>query len=102
MFFRIGAAERILKLHEHTGIHLPTREIVRHGVLMVRHVGDPIVGIDVVDAEEIQAINAQPHVAQAEGRLRTTRPIGQEAHSDVGTLVGRCAERIGFELAVRV
>ena len=38
-------------------IYLPSCEIVRHGVLLVCNISDPVVGVHVVDAQEIKSVN---------------------------------------------
>ena len=80
------------KFDQNPRVDLPAREVIRHGILVVRHVGNPIVGIDIVDAEEVQAIDAQPDARTRERRFSCLRTVEQVTHTDVSTLVGRCAE----------
>ena len=74
---RVGTAAGQLPASSHggseldgnAGIDLPSGEIVRHGILGVGDVGDPVVGIDVADAEEVEGIETYPqalhHAASA-------------------------------------
>jgi hypothetical protein len=52
----------VLKLYENAHIDLTTSEIVGYGVLLTGYIGNPIVRVHVVDAEEVQAIDTQPYV----------------------------------------
>ncbi len=46
------------ELELHPYVDLPARKIVGHGILLTRHVGHPIIRIDVVYAEKVEAVNA--------------------------------------------
>ena len=51
-----------LEFEEQARINLSACEIVWHGILMARNIGYPIKRVYVVDAEEVEAIDAQPNV----------------------------------------
>ena len=48
-----------LEIYLRFHVDLASREIVGHGILLVGHIGHPVVGIDVVDAEEVQTVGPQ-------------------------------------------
>ena len=56
-----------LKLHHHAAVDHAAREIVGHGILVAADIGDPVVAVHVADAEKIEAVHAEPHVAH--GRM---------------------------------
>lgn len=89
-----------LEFYAHFGIELPAGEIVGHGVLMACDVGDPIVGVDVAYAEEVEAVEAEPHVA--ENALAVAVGVVEEAvaHADVDAAVGGSTEIAALKLAV--
>ena len=49
-----------LKLHGNLAVDLATCEVVGDGPLAVGDVGYPVVAVDVTDAKEIQAVEADP------------------------------------------
>ena len=51
-----------LKVNAQSDIELPSRQVVWHGVLRVCDVSNPVIGIYVVDAEQIEAVYAKPNV----------------------------------------
>ena len=71
-------------------------EVVGDGVLLVGDVGNPEVGGDIVEAEDVEAVDAEPHVAEAaqEGLAVVFVFVVQQAvaHADVRTAVGGGAE----------
>ena len=76
-------------------IHLSSSKIVGNGPLLVGNIGYPIVTVHIGDAEQIQAIDTEPQVLE-----HFTLLDGPEAHADIGSFVGRCAELLTFESAV--
>jgi len=67
-------------------------EVVGHGILVVGDVGNPIVGIDVVDAEGVEGIDADPDVLEGVGKggakmavFVVQQTVGE---ADIDTLVG--------------
>ena len=74
---RVGAAAGQLPASSHggseldgdAGVDLTSGEVIRHSILGVGDVGDPIVRIDVADAEEVEGIETYPqalhHAASA-------------------------------------
>ena len=77
-------------------------EVVWHSILMVRYVSDPIVGIDVVVAEDIEAINTYPDILQVElPVLLVSTLIGPVAHADVNSLVCRSTEILTLVVGMR-
>ena len=92
--------ERKLEFEEEFGVDLSTGEVIGDGVLLGGDIGDPVVAIDVADAEEVEAIDAEPDVA--EGRSCGVRLVVEQtvAHADVGAFIGGSTEGVVFELAV--
>ena len=88
------------ELEEEAGVDLSAREVVGHGILVVGDVGHPIVGVDVADAQEVEAVEAEPDVAEDALALAAFVVEHAVAHADVGTLVGRRAEGVGLQFAV--
>ena len=79
------------ELNEEAGVELAAGEVVGDGVLLVGDVGHPEVGGDVVQPEDVEAVAAEPYVAQvlAEATGAVAVLIVEEAvaHADVGTTV---------------
>ena len=80
---------------------MSAREIIWHGILMIRNICNPIVTIYVVNAKQVEAVNAHPHIS--EEAFAVTFAVVEEfvAHADVGAFVGRSPKRVAFELSVR-
>ena len=89
-----------LKINRNPSVYLPSSKVVRNSILLSGDVSYPIVGIDVVDTEEVKAVNAKPDIL--ENRVVTTVVIVQQpvAHTDVGTLIGWCTEGVVFQLCL--
>ena len=83
---------------------MPARQVVGYGVLLVGHVRHPVVGADVGDVEQVEAVHAQPHVAQVADELPLVAAVlvvqQAVAHADVHALVGRGAEGHPFQSRV--
>ena len=62
--------------------------------MLIGDIRDPIIGIDIIDAEEIEAIDAEPCVLH--GRLAVASLVEAIAHTNVGTLICRGTEIHGF------
>ena len=56
--------------------------------MLVGNVGNPVVRVDIVDAEEVEAVETQPDIADECLLLVILVVQGAEAHTDVGTFVG--------------
>lgn len=56
--------ERKLEFEEEFGVDLSTGEVIGDGVLLGGDIGDPVVAVDVADVEEVEAIDAEPDVAE--------------------------------------
>ena len=52
------------ELDEETGVEEAAGEVVGDGVLLAGDVGDPKVGGDIADAEDVEAVEAEPYVAE--------------------------------------
>ena len=92
----------VLKVQRYFGIELTAGEVVRHSILMVCDVGDPIVGIDVVMAEDVEAVNTYPDILQVElSVLLISTLIRSEAHADIDTLICRCTEILTLVVGMR-
>lgn len=89
------------ELNPYLTINHPARQIVRNGVHLIGHVGHPIVGVDIADAEKIKAVYAQPNIL--EDALRMVVLIIEQAvtHADVRALIRRRAEGVELHLSVR-
>ena len=46
----------VSELYEQSPVDLPAREIVGDGILMVGNVSNPIVGVDIADAEDVETV----------------------------------------------
>ena len=84
-------------MHRDAAVDLQAGEIVGHGVLRIADVGDPVVGVDVLDAQEIEGIESEPYVLEdfAEAVLNVPVFVFDEAvtHAHVHALVCRGAGR---------
>ena len=85
----------LLELHTQLSIDQSSCQVVGHGVLLVAHVGHPVVGVYVVNAKEVEAVNANPDALQSK-RCALLVLVGQVAQSDVGTTIGWGAEMLVF------
>ena len=54
----------MLELEEDAAVYLPSCEIVRDGVLLVGYIGNPIVGVYIIDAEQVETVDAYPDVLE--------------------------------------
>lgn len=53
---------KLLQLHAQRHADHATSEVVRHGELVVTDSGDPVVGVGVVDVEEVEEVEAEGHL----------------------------------------
>ena len=91
----------MLEFQEDSCVQLSARQIIRNGILLVGHIGHPIVAVHIVDAEEVEAVHAEHHVLE-ECLLLMMLVVEQLiAHTDVGTAIGWGAETVGFQLSMR-
>ena len=76
-------------------------EIIWHRILMIGHIGNPIVRVHVLYAQKVQTINAEPNVA--EYRFSFTFLIVEQSvtHTDISSFVCRSSERISLQFLVR-
>lgn len=85
-----------LEVESDSSVDLSSCQVVGHGVLRVGDVGDPIVGIDIVDPEQIEAVDAQPdvlkHFAEATRDMSILVLKQSIAHANVYSLVGRSTQ----------
>lgn len=91
-----GCARGWSELYEQAGIESHAREVVGHGVAVALGVGDPVVGVHVVDVEEVEGVETEPYVAEV---ALPTMPDGTlfvvdkaVTHTYIYTSVGRGAE----------
>ena len=87
------------EFHAQLGVDESACQVVGYGVLLVADVSHPVVGVDVVDAEEVEAIDAQPYTFQSEGCAFFVL-VCQIAQSDVGSTIGRSTELLVFQSSV--
>ena len=84
------------EFHAQTDVQLSSCEEVGHGILRVSDVSHPIVGVDVVDAEEVEAVESEPCVLDASSEsMRDVSVFVFDqaiAHTRVHTFVCRCSE----------
>ena len=59
----MGCGLSALKVDRQFDVDLSARQIVRHGVLLSGDICNPVVGVYVVDAEEVQTLSSNPQVA---------------------------------------
>lgn len=71
---------------------------------MAVDVGNPVVGVDVLEIEEVECIHAQPNVAEVLGEAGAvvTLFVVEKAvgHTYVDPLVGRCAKDVRLASAM--
>lgn len=89
-----------LELHNDLAIDLATSEVVGDGILMVCDVGNPIVAVDIGDAEDVETVNAEPYTGMLQRRVAVGLADSKEAEADVCTLVGRSTELLVLQTAV--
>ena len=84
------------ELNGEAGVDESAGEVVGYGELRAFDVCDPIVGVHVVDSEEVEAVESEPEVF--DGFSDTACDVSvfvfddAVTHSDVHALVSRCAE----------
>ena len=80
------------KFELHPDVYLSACKVVWYGVLLVGYICNPVERIDVVDAEEIQAVNAKPYIAEDVFLLAFVVVEHPVAHTNVCPFVCRCSE----------
>ena len=95
-FFRSATS----KINNQPCVELPAGKVVWNGILYVVRIGDPIVGADVFDAEQVEHVGSDPDVLKMteeafvhDGVVTSGQLV---AESDVHALVGGCAEIAGL------
>ena len=70
---------------------------------MVGDVRNPIVAADVVEAEDVEAIQSEPNVAKVVATAQMMVFVVDEAvvHADVEALVGGCSEGVPLQSCMR-
>ena len=48
----------LLELHADLGIDQPASQVVWYGILLVAHVSHPVIGVDVIDAKQVQTVHS--------------------------------------------
>ena len=88
-----------LHLYLDAGVYHAACQVVGDGVLVVRDVGYPVVAADVVEAEDVEAIDTEPDVAQELAAAKMTVLVVDETivHADVETAVGWGAEDVSLQ-----
>ena len=77
------------ELYQHAAINLAARQIIGHGILLVGHVRNPVIGVHVVDAKKVEAIHTQPDIADGIAFVLALVVVkGPETHADVCAFVG--------------
>lgn len=84
----------------HSEIDLSACKIIRNGILLIAHIGNPIIRIDVGNAEKIKAVDTEPHRTQRCLPATVLTIIEQIAHTNVGTLICRRTEIAGTKFLV--
>ena len=89
------------ELKKYASVDLSSCKIVGYGVLLVGDIGYPIVGVDVVDAEQVEPVETEPDVL--EGQFLVALLVVDETigHTDIHTFVGRSPEGVGLKFLVR-
>ena len=100
MGFRAGACS---ELNSEAGVDESAGEVVGYGELCAFDVCDPIVGVHVVNSEEVEAVESESEVF--DGCADAARGVpdvvfdGAVTHADVHALIGRGAELRGGAFA---
>ena len=98
--FSLSDNAKCLDFDEDSAIYLSACQIIRYCILLVGYVCYPVIAVDVVDTEEIEAIYTQPDILK-DTLLGALAVVEQAiAHTDVGTFVGWCSEGIGLLFSV--
>ena len=85
------------EFHAQTHIELPSRQIIRHCILDIVDVGNPVIAAHIGDVEEIEDINTDHYTLEMSPEIIRPHAIGRSTHkliakSDVYSLIGRCTE----------
>ena len=94
----------LLEFHQYACVDSSAGEVVGHGVVVVVDVLYPIVGVDIVDAEDVERVNAQPDVLEVPACSGAVMPVlvveQAVGHSNVHATVGRSLEDMLLASAV--
>ena len=88
------------ELELHPCVHLSASQIIWYGILLIRYISNPVERVDVVDAEQVQTVDAEPDVAEYAFSLLPFVVKQPVAHTDVSPFVCRCPERVAFQFSV--
>ena len=93
-----------LELHQYSCVDEAACEVVGYGIVVVVDVLYPIVGVYIVDAQDVECVNTKPHVlepAAYAGAVVAFFVVEQTVgHANVHTTVGRGVEDMAFAAAV--
>ena len=88
----------VSELDEQASVDASACEVVGDSIAVVFRVGNPVIGVHVVDAEQVEGIYTKPYVAEMllPPRSDAAFLIVQEAvaHADVDTAIGGCSEQL--------
>ena len=55
---------RLSELHQHPYVDEAAGEVVGHGIVVVVDVLYPVIRVDIVDAKDVEGVDAQPYVPE--------------------------------------
>ena len=88
----------VSELDEQASVDAPTSEVVGNSITVVLRVGNPVIGVHVVDAEQVEGIHTKPYVAEMllPSRSDAAFLIVQDAvaHADVDSAIGWRSEQL--------
>ena len=64
----------LLELHQYACVDEAAGEVIGYGVVIVVDVLYPIVGVDIVDAQQVECVNAQPDILEVLAYACTVTP----------------------------
>ena len=88
------------EIYEDACVDEPSCEVVGHGILLTADVSNPEIAGDIVDADDVEAVQAQPHVAQvAPETVAMAVLVVQQAvhHANINTTIGRRTKDIALQ-----
>lgn len=93
-----------LKFNRQSDAYLSPCEVVGHGITCVGDVGNPIVGVDVVDSQEVEGVESYPCVLNP-FEARVTHEVVVVIKEAIGkphidALIGGCSEDVFLALGM--